>query len=442
MTDDIEVGDELDTTSGAPSDQESDQLEDGHDDGGDAGGEDAPTENKWNARRSLSELLEDDDAEKAKATPAARSSRKPAPPTGDAEGDEGDEELDDDEEELDDDEDLDEEEDAPKRGAKQGQEAGDQKGASGKPRYTIKGADGKTFAFELEKGASIQFKGDGRDIEVKSVDELVQLAQKGAAFDRKTSEQGKTIAELTTARDETRQLLSQVRKTAEQTLMAALFDREARQKLRAALKPYRDPQVRQAAEVLEREAEQQKETQRSEEQIAEGKRQEFWQGVGAEIRTQLEHFEHLTNDDALEIATRFHAGYSRAYDAKFAELTKGGTPEEQANRLANEAAVAELSDRNLRRVMRGLNAELAEERRGRKGKAARTPTDPTAARQAAEAHNPTTHRKLEQRGRTPRLQGGGGAPGGTSRSQAPAKPRTFAQRMDSAIGMLRNPDAD
>lgn len=404
--------------------------------------DDAPTENKWNARRSLSELLEEDDA--AKAKPAAAAGKKPAAPTGKAEGAKGDVDVDD-EEDLDDDDDDELEE--PKRDAKKDEPAADdkKKGESGKPRYSVKGADGKAFAFELQPGTSIQFQGDGKPVEVKSIDELVQLAQKGVAFDRKTSEQGQQIATLKTSAEKLQGIVKTTRESAEATLMAALFDREARQKLRVALAPYRDPEYRKGVEAQQKLAEQEKEGKATEEQQVEEKRTEFWTAVGSDIRLEIGKTANLTADDAMEVATRFHLGYQRSYEAKFSELTAAGVDEATANQQANTHAFNYFTEKNLRRVIRGLDAELAEERKGKKPAADKEkPRDKAAADKATQAHNRKLDDKLAQRRRSPRLQGGGAVPGarsgGRAPTDAPAKPRTFAQRMDGAYGLLRGED--
>lgn len=439
MADDIELedGDAVDEQD-APIERDDTALEDGGDDV-----DDTPTENKWNARRSLSEMLEDEDADKAK--PASSSSRKPATPTAKSEEPAGD-----DDDELDEDEDLDEDDDVDEDGEPsqdpKSSQASKGEGASGKPRYAVKGADGKAFEFELEKGTSIQFKADGRDVEVKSMDELVQLAQKGAAFDRKTSEQGQHIQRLAARETELQQTVDEVRKTAEETLLAALFNRDARQKLRAALAPFRDPAYREGVEAKAQLAQQKEQAKESQQAEVETKRAEFWAGVGSEIRKELANAEHLTDDDAIEVATRFHNGYARAYEAKFAELRAAGVPEAKANADANAHAFSYFNEKNLRRVVRGLNAELAEERKSvAKTKGGKTrpgkPASAAAATAEATAHNKKLDQQLERRRRTPRLQGGGASPGGSSGrtpQDSPAKPRTFAQRMDGLGRMLRN----
>jgi hypothetical protein len=434
---DLELeGDELDDEQEGTTGQESDELEEQ----GAGDGEDAPTENKWTARRSLSELLEEaDDAS------AAKPDKKPATPTGKAkpaaeelEGDDLDD--DDDEEDLDDDDDELEEEDARKRSTDADQ-AKPKEGAA-KARYSVKAADGKAFEFELQPGTSIQFKADGRDVEVKSIDDLVQLAQKGAAFDRKTSEQGQVIARLESTSSTLSEQLATLRTTAEETLMAALFDREKRQELRRALAPFRDPEYRKGVEAQQELEANKQEKKASDEQQLETKRAEFWTGVGTEIKKEIANAEHLTDDDALEIAKRYHAGYLQSYEAKFAELKASGVAEQNAAQQANQHALAHFTEKNLRRVVRGLNAELAEERRAiAKGKRA-APADKKAAEAEAQRHNNKTKQKQEQRRRSPKLTGGGANPGGRTPGATPraARPLTFAQRMERATAQLRGTD--
>ncbi|MFL5912771.1 MAG: hypothetical protein ACJ768_19670 [Gaiellaceae bacterium] len=432
MADDVELEDleEIDE----PQDPTTEALEDLEETDVDDV-DDAPTGNKWANRRSLSEMLEEAD----EAAPS-KADKKPVTPTApkgkELEGDG--EDLDDD----DDDEELDEEEEAPKRDTTATQEKPKADGAA-KARYAVKGADGKAFEFELEEGTSIQFKADGRDVEVKSIDDLVQLAQKGAAFDRKTSEQGQIISRLESTTGTLTEQLATLRTTAEETLMAALFDREKRQELRRALAPYRDPEFRKGVEAQQELEANKQEKQATEEQQLEEKRTEFWQGVGTEIKKEITNAEHLTDDDAIEIARRFHAGYVQSYQTKLAELVAGGLSEEKAAPKANEFAASHFTEKNLRRVVRGLNAELADERTGAKKKGAKpvaASRDPKAGQAEAEAHNRTTKKKLEQRRVAPKLAGGGALPGGRApgATARPAKPLTFAQRMERAGRTLRN----
>jgi hypothetical protein len=452
--DDLDTTDALETPAAEGTTEALDDLEELDDDRGDADRA-APTENKWAARRSLSEMLEDDDAEQAKqgkpakqATPAKSATRPTVTPTAAGEGD--DEALDEDDEDLDDAEQAKQgNKTTPDQGKKDGEGAAKE---TSKPRYTVKGPDGKAFAFELTPGTAIQFKADGKDVEATSIDALVQLAQKGAAYDRKTTEQGHQIAQLRTRETELQTHLKTVRTTAEQTLLAALFDDEKAEALRKALAPYQDPEYRKGIEAQEQLAQREQADQQTETQQLEAQRTEFWQGVGADIRAELTSgkFEHLTDADAMDVATRFHQGYSQAYTAKFEALKAAGTPEAQAHAQANTHAFAHFTEKNLRRVMRGLNAELAEERTasGKKKPAGQgrdpnaKPADERSARAAADAHNKTTTDKLEQRRRAPRLQGGGAAPGNAGRVPAPTKPRTFAERMDTAFSLLRTGDED
>jgi hypothetical protein len=389
MDEDLETVDELEIPAGDVTDEALEDLE-GVDDGEGRG--DAPTENKWAARRSLSEMLEEAD-EAAKPKPDA-----PKRPTADGE----------------DEEDEEEEQPKPKDGQEPKKPESDakpdaDKAKGEKARYTVKGADGKSFEFRLEPGTSIQFKGDGRDVEVKSMDELVQLAQKGAAFDRKTTEQGQRIGALETRERTLADQLTATRTAAEQTLLAALFDEEKAEALRKALEPYRDPKFREGQEAIEREAQRKTKEKETEEQTVESKRTEFWQGVGSDIKAELAggKFEHLTSDDAMEIATRFHAGYAQAFTSKFAELKAAGTPEATAHQQANSHAFSHFTEKNLRRVMRGLNAELAEERAAAADKAKATgaqhgkSTNESSAKAAADAHNKTGDRyRHHDRGRS------------------------------------------
>lgn len=310
-------------------------------------------------------------------------------------------------------------------------------------RFTRVDPEGKPIADPLlATGQVLRFKGDGKEITVSSDDELIQLAQKGAAFDRKTSELGRRAKEL---EEHNRSLQS----TADQALMAVLFGytdkdgnevspREAREQLRPKLARFRDPEVRAGLEALAREeAAKRTESEQRDQELTEA-RQEFWQQAGEEIRASLPEFEHLTPDHADDIAGRFYGLYERA----FTRLVNGGASEEEAQAQAFE----ELTVPNLRRVMRGLNAELAESGSTPPRREAPRRQDPRAE---AEAHNRRVAQKVDNRRTASRLQGGGAAPAGrppAARESAratdrePLKPgeTAFRRSFGGALSRLRS----
>lgn len=400
--------------------EDQDELVDGDDDSADdEEGEPARPANRWSARRSLSDHLEDEDGEDSdEAQDPTATGDRPTKPA--AQGEE-----------------------PGARDRTQEQKAQESEAPVTTPRYTRLDAEGKPVTDPLlAKGQAIQFKGDGKIIRVASDDELIQLAQKGAAFDRKTSEQGTRIQELETRVDE-------VAQEADQVLLRVLFGytkedgtkvtpREVREQLRPQLKRFLDPDYVQGQEALRREQARVEAAKQEQSAELEHKRTEFWTHVGEEIGGQLEQHPHLTEDDAEEITSRFYAGYTRAFERAIA----GGQSEDEAQR----AAFSALSKANLHRVMRGLNAERAED-----GQPAARPAAKRQTPADADRHNTRVSRKVDSRRTAPRLQGNPGTPpAGRAPSPAdrekdrPLRPgeTVFQRRMSSMRRTLRNAGRD
>jgi hypothetical protein len=196
---------------------------------------------------------------------------------------------------ADDDEDGDEPKgDKPKKGA----EAEGDDDDDDSPRYEVVDKEsGDAFKLDLPKGAVIRFAGDGKTIEATSFDDVIQLAQKGAAFDRVSSKAGQDIRGLKS----TVQEYEQAQEADTDLLLKLVFgeiDEDGLEKLQKELEPYRDPKAREGMKALvEKEQNKKTETQRAEESAADAAR-EFWSATRSRIDTDLPRFEYLDAEDA------------------------------------------------------------------------------------------------------------------------------------------------
>jgi hypothetical protein len=420
-------------------------------DAGEDGGS-QKTENRWTSRRSLSDIADEVVAEAGKGKEPTPTAGKPAAkPDADPDDEDEDEGADrggkkdaakqagetDPDEDDDDEDDDDEDED-------EGREPGS---GGGKPRYVVKNAAGEPVDFEWEKDASVVFKGDGKEVVVKSMDELVQLGQKGVAFDRLVPELRSKLTERDEAIGSYEQQLAELQETADRTLLAALFGSdEVKAKLAEALEKYQDPDFVEGQKARAREEQRKKAEEQSEKTELQQSREEFWTSVGTRMGELFERYPLLDENDAPTITERFYKGYESAFTRTYQELVAAGKSKPEAEKLAQKTAFEALSDKNLRRTMRQLNEELqAKLDRKRNPRGGGKPDSETEARRSVEAHNARTNKKIDQSNR-PRLGGGknGGAPPAQVRG-APndGKPRTFAQRMAGVSRILseaRSPD--
>jgi len=415
------------TPAEAVTDVDSDTDENtGSDDAPD--GESETPANKWEGRPSLSEQFAKDSSQSRKTTP---------------ERDAG--------EDTDEDDDSDEDEEGEEPAAKpnadgEGDEEGDEEsesdeGESSETRYTIQDAEGNRFEFQLDEGTSVSFEADGHTVTLTSMEDVIALAQKGVAFDRRSSEWGQQESALSTKVETLEETLTRERGEAEELLLKALFDRNARDELRKALSPFRDPEYRKGQEALAREADRVEREKATTEQGAEQSQQQFWQTVGKHIKGALPEFDLLEETDARSIAERFYAGYTESFTAALQTAEKAGLKGEAAEKQAQKQAFAYLTEKNVRRAMRTLNEELKTRlvKRGIKvpTKAEKKPTKADAEK-AVGKHNAHVKSKLEQRKTSPkRLEKGADPAQGIRLTSEQKKPKTYAEKMDAAKALLR-----
>jgi hypothetical protein len=187
-------------------------------------------------------------------------------------------------------------------------------------------------------------------------------------------------------------------------------------------------------------AEQEKEREATEQQQLETKRTEFWQGVGNEIRTEIAKTEHLTDDDAMEVATRFHAGlHARTSRSSRSSSSPPALPRPRPRARRTSTRSPTSPRRTSAASSAAWTRSSPRSARARSPRARRKPGSKAAsAEAAADAHNKKLDDKLEQRRRSPRLQAAARSRG--SAAPAPRPPPEAAHVRAAhgrAFGMLR-----
>lgn len=369
---------------------------------------------------------------------------------------EDDEDLEDD---LDDDEDLDDrEDDRGARGTDDDEDLDDddepgreeRKGEKGKgagedddddvdetARYeVVDGESGDKFKIDLPKGATIRFSGDGKVIEAKSFDDVIKLAQKGAAFDRVSSTAGQENARLRTA---VRTL--EASQTADEDLLLKLvfgeLEDEELETLQKELKPYQDPKAREGLKALLEKEERSKSDKADGERAAQAAATEFWTQTRGVIATDLSRFEFLDADDSGEIESKFYGAYTAELDRLLPEYERQAAAQdltkEDALAAADRDARKVLTEKTLRRVMKDLNTRY--EKRSTKGR----PKGERSGRREVERHNKRVVDKREQRRDPARrsLRSGGAAPRDRDPNRRGKEPVGFDAKLQRGLSRLR-----
>lgn len=306
------------------------------------------------------------------------------------------------------------------------------------PRYeVVDGDSGDKFKIDLPKGAVIRFPGDGRTVEAKSFDEVIKLAQKGAAFDRVSSTAGQENARLKaqvrgyeTSQDEDTDLLLKL-------VFGELEDDEI-ETLQKELEPYRNPKAREGLKALVEKEERTKSTKAESEERAAQSNVEFWNSARSIVKAELPRFEYLDEEDASEIETRFYG----AYTGEFARLTpeyekeaaRQGLSKEDAHAAADRDARKVLTEKTLRKVMKDLDSKYQKRAgKGRDGKAE------TKGKREVEQHNARVNAKTLQRRDPARrsLRSGGAAPRDRDPGRRGKEPVGFDAKIRRGLSRLR-----
>lgn len=338
---------------------------------------------------------------------------------------------------TDEDEDLDddEREDKSQKGEREGDEDDDDVDDS--TRYEVVDAEtGDKFKIDLPKGATIRFPGDGKVVEAKSFDEVIKLAQKGAAFDRVSSTAGQENAKL---RRQVGELVES--QTADEDLLLKLvfgeLEDEELEKLQDELKAYRDPKAREGLKSLAREEERKATEEADGERAAQQAASDFWKSARGLIAGDLNRFEFLDADDSREIETKFYGVYEAEFDRLLPEYEKQAAAQkltkEDAQAAADRDARKLLTEKTLRRVMKDLNSKY--EKRATKGR----PKGEKSGRREVEQHNKRVETKREQRRDPSRrsLRSGGAAPRDREPGRKGKEPVGFDAKLRRGLSRLR-----
>lgn len=276
------------------------------------------------------------------------------------------------------------------------EDEGDEPGTS---RFEIVDAAGSKYELDLPDGATIKFNADGKTVELDSVDKLVQMAQKGEAFDRVTSRIG---SQLGTAKGQIKELSEDAE--ADRELVKAIIRRETGaegalsdeefEKLKALFDAEdADPESREAKKALAEKREREKAASEGNEEAHQQASATFWQATREQITESIESYPYLEAEDVAEVEQRFYAEYnSRRAELieKFTPLAKQhGVTEAQAVAEAERIAIEEkLNRKTLRSVMKSLDSKYAK-RAGKGGDGKREKLET----KEAERHN----RQIEAR---------------------------------------------
>jgi hypothetical protein len=439
-TEDLELEDELEVEpdDSAPAGSGKDKDDDDPEDRGTSSRSDrAATGNRWSkVRDAMGDTLR-------KGIKGDDTDHQPS--------DEDDEDLPGDEDE--DPEDGDE--DRPARGNAKGDDERDRdepKGGKGKgkgadddldddldePGYEVVDEEsGDKFTIDLPKGAVIRFPGDGKVVEAKSFDDVIKLAQKGAAFDRVSSTAGqenaklrKRVGEFEASQDEDTDLLLK--------LVFGELGEEELETLQKELEPYRDPKAREGMKALVEKEERTKSTKAESEERAAQAATEFWEATRTAVKTDLPRFEYLDEEDAPEIEARFYAAYTselaRLTPEYEKQATRQGLTKEDALAAADRDARKVLTEKTLRKCMRDLDAKY--QKRAGKGRDGRAESK---GKREVEQHNARVDAKRLQRRDPARrsLRSGGAAPRDRDPARRGKEPVGFDAKIRRGLSRLR-----
>lgn len=289
------------------------------------------------------------------------------------------------------------------------------------PRYRLVDRDGEEVEVEWDDGVAVTFKADGREVSVSNLDELVEMAQKGAHYSRRMRELKAQEQSLAADREAYVQALQQ----AEALLERVLTDKETFRRMRQIARRLKsDPDYAEALSAKQKLAQVEKSeierTEKEREQYA----QRFWESVRNEFTAHLPSYPHLVEDDGDEVLAQFYEDYQE-HRAEVLEkvvplLSSRGMPAESAEEMAELEALAYLRDpENLARAMQKLDAKYAKRLAPRQAK---------LGEKLAREHNARVEERLARK--SPRtLRSAGSAPAPSS--GALERPSTFRGYLDA-----------
>lgn len=247
--------------------------------------------------------------------------------------------------------------------------------------YEVFDEAGKPVELQLAVGSKLRFKADKSRVEVGSVDELVQLAQKGIHYTSRMQQFGQTEAALKT---EIGQLENTLRE-GEELMLKVLFDREYAEELREKAAHLESPEARAGLRATqELKARDEKETADAQTLEAKG-REKLWTDAQAYVETTLEEHESLKPEDAEGVLKGWYSRYlvvrEQVWPHAIAAAEKAGKSDTESTEFAEAVAF-----RFLNRT--SLDAVILEAAGGTK--AVPTPAEGVSeeeAKAAVDAHN-------------------------------------------------------
>lgn len=296
----------------------------------------------------------------------------------------------------------------------------------GPEHFTAVTADGEPAEVELGEGVEVRFQADGDEHSVDSMEDLVQLAQKGVAFDRKSQEFSETTRELESQLNEVQEARESEREKANRIIKAILTDEEAFAHYAEQLDKLEDPEYQRLVQKARKADKLEEQQEREQEETREEAVERFQAAVKEEIQGNLDDFDYLRPTDEQLVESYFYSLQEQQYEQLLPEYEAAaddrGWDEDEARQHAWAAASQVLTEDNLRAVMESLNEEIQRRfpENGRQGSQSEGPGEgnpsdgPDAAKQEVESHNRHTEEKLEQKKRGPGVRSGGAAPGGSS----------------------------
>ena len=248
--------------------------------------------------------------------------------------------------------------------------------------------------------ATVRFRADGQDVSVSSMDELVDLAQKGVFMGRRNREIAETERSFESREADYQDKLKQ----AESLLDKVLFDDEAYDKVKEVAGKFRDPEYREGQEAKVREAQRVTEDEGQAQLAVREYSRQVGQKASVFFDKKLGECEFLTAEDKKGVLGEFFGGYgavrSHMTNQAVEQARQAGGDEGAARAQAEQAAFGFLTEENLQFVMQKHEDRYAE----RLGSRRKTPEED------AEEHNRHVDAKLEQKRTRKSVRRGGAAP--------------------------------
>jgi hypothetical protein len=313
--------------------------------------------------------------------------------------------------------------------------------APAKPRFEVLGADGKPVPMALPEGAKIVFKGDGKQVEVTTLDKLVEFAQQGVHAQRVRSEFGVLKGRLESDLQHERGRVSTAEQRAdraEEILYEILSDPDKYDQVARELAPQLSPEARENAKLKADLARREADEARERTAVEQSQHEQFWGAAREVVAERLGEFEFLTADDTEEALQTFHGLFVATRDSLLEQYkpmqSKVGLSDADFAATIEREALQVLTTDNLVKVLEKLNARYETRVRPHVERVKAT----SAAADAA-AHNAKTTERLQRRDESVTLRRTPAPPAtGTPATEESGRPRNFREHMAAIRQTLRS----